>query len=162
MPSLWKAFCLLRMSDLTRCVIQGASVVFTCTCLTGINRLRPVVITSWKTRKRSSQHAQEENKVDQSMTLKYLPISDLMTFLGHLLLFHAFFWEVVVLWSDKPKGGKASGSSQNACMLVSAKSRIASFQVGFFTICLSRKWFLIDLTSRRLKSPATIKAQFGN
>ena len=29
--------------------------------------------------------------------------------------------------------------------------------VGFFTICLSRKCFVIDLTSRRLKSSATIR-----
>ena len=35
---------------------------------------------------------------------------------------------------------------------------MAFFLVGFFTICLRQKCFLIDVMSSQLKSPATIKA----
>ena len=45
---------------------------------------------------------------------------------------------VTVWWSGSPNGGKCCGSSKKSWRLVKTRSKIASFLVGFFTICLLR------------------------
>lgn len=56
---------------------SGASDVFARTLPTGISRSRSVRITAWKTFNVSSQLSMEENRMDQSTTLRYLPNSAL-------------------------------------------------------------------------------------
>ena len=59
------------------------------------------------------------------------------------------------------KGREALRGAVKAVQVSEDTDWIASFLVGIFTICLSRKCLSIGFVSRRFRSPATIRAQSG-
>ena len=116
----------------------------------------------------SWQQFAEENNIFQSIANRYLPSSAfLLSLLSRLntqsRLFTTVFSHFCLhgngIMVRQAKGQEALRGIVKAGRLV--RTKIASFLVGIFIICLSWKCLSIGFVSRRLRSPTTIRAQSG-
>ena len=146
---MFKAFCLLRMSDFNLRVIQGGSAVQTRYSFSGIRMSRPVQTTSENVFHISSQLVRGAKSNYQSKRFRYLPIAALertrrsrfvMVFLELLLRFPCNVVAITILRSDRPNGAKALG----------AVSRQYQIEGGVFT-----SWYFHDFFEAKMPQKTT-------